>query len=106
MKFKMKNLIALLAFSFLFTACASSPNDDSAISDAEINAQALNAYQEVKAKSKISTNQDWTNMVNRVAQRIAKASGENFQWEVVLIDSKEVNAWCMPGGKIDRKSVV
>lgn len=100
MKFKMKNLIALLAFSFLFTACASSPNDDSAISDAEINAQALNAYQEVKAKSKISTNQDWTNMVNRVAQRIAKASGENFQWEVVLIDSKEVNAWCMPGGKM------
>jgi predicted Zn-dependent protease len=39
-------------------------------------------------------------MVQRVAQRIAKASGENFKWEYVLIESNEVNAWCMPGGKI------
>ena len=39
-------------------------------------------------------------MVERVAQRIARASGEPFQWEVILIDSPEVNAWCMPGGKM------
>ena len=96
----MKNLILLLSFTILTTACSSSPTDDSAISDAEINAQALKAYQEIKAKSKMSTNQDWTRMVNRVADRIARASGENFQWEVMLIESKEVNAWCMPGGKM------
>jgi predicted Zn-dependent protease len=39
-------------------------------------------------------------MVQRVATRIAAASGEHFQWEYVLIESPEVNAWCMPGGKI------
>jgi predicted Zn-dependent protease len=39
-------------------------------------------------------------MVQRVVKRIATASGENFQWEAVVIESPEVNAWCMPGGKI------
>lgn len=68
--------------------------------DAEINAEAAKAYAEVKAKSKISTNAEWNAMVNRVARRIANASGENFQWEWVVIESPEVNAWCMPGGKI------
>lgn len=69
-------------------------------SDAEINAEAAKAYQEVKSKSKISTNAEWTAMVQRVSKRIAAASGENFQWEAVLIDSPEINAWCMPGGKM------
>ena len=39
-------------------------------------------------------------MVKRVADRIARSSDENFDWEVVLIDNKEPNAWCMPGGKM------
>ncbi|MFL5785363.1 MAG: M48 family metallopeptidase [Bacteriovoracaceae bacterium] len=69
-------------------------------SDADINAEAAKAYEEVKAKSKMSSNAEWNAMVNRVASRIAKASGENFNWEWHLIESPEVNAWCMPGGKI------
>lgn len=81
----------------LFQGCSSVTKEPS---DADINAAALKAYQEVKAKAKISNNVEWTNMVNRVAARIAKASGENFQWEWMLIDSPEVNAWCMPGGKM------
>lgn len=68
--------------------------------EAEINAESAKAYQEVKAKSKISTRKDWNDMVQRVANRIAKASGENFQWEIVLIENDEPNAWCMPGGKM------
>ncbi|MFM8314689.1 MAG: M48 family metallopeptidase [Deltaproteobacteria bacterium] len=68
--------------------------------DSEINAEAAKAYREFKAKSKISRNEKWNAMVQRVANRIAKASGENFQWEYVLIENPEVNAWCMPGGKI------
>lgn len=99
-RFYLKSILAICCVSVLLSACASSPSDDSAISDAEINAQALKAYQEVKAKSKISTNKEWTEMVQRVSQRIAAASGENFQWEAVLIESPEVNAWCMPGGKM------
>jgi predicted Zn-dependent protease len=69
-------------------------------SEKDINAQSLKAYEEVKRTAKISQNQEWTRMVDRVARRIAAASGENFQWEWMLIESPEVNAWCMPGGKM------
>lgn len=69
-------------------------------SEKEINAYALQAYDEIKSKAKISQNIEWTKMLNRVAPRIAKASNENFNWEWILIDDPEINAWCMPGGKI------
>lgn len=97
-----KSLLLLLStiFSFsLFSSCATKP-EDAGISEAEINAEAAKAYAEIKAKSKISQNKDWNAMVQRVANRIAQASGEKFNWEYVVIESKEVNAWCMPGGKI------
>ena len=89
------SLILALIFSLLFSSCSSlDPKED------DINAMALKAYDEVKTKAKISTNAEWTAMLNRVAPRIAQASGENFKWEWMLIDSPEVNAWCMPGGKM------
>jgi predicted Zn-dependent protease len=89
----MKHILILLLF--IIQGCSSlDPNEK------DINAMALKAYQEVKTKSKISQNAEWTAMLNRVAPRIAKASGEKFDWEWVLIESDEVNAWCMPGGKM------
>lgn len=69
-------------------------------SDQEINAEAAKAYAEFKSKSKPSSNAQWNDMVQRVSKRIAAASGENFQWEVVLVENPEPNAWCMPGGKM------
>lgn len=79
----------------VFQGCSSLDPDEK-----DINKMALQAYDDMKTKSKISTNAEWTAMLNRVAPRIAKASGENFDWEWMLIESPEVNAWCMPGGKI------
>jgi len=51
-------------------------------------------------------------MVDRVGMRISNAITkyynnqdkgsvlEGYMWEFNTIDSKEVNAWCMPGGKV------
>jgi predicted Zn-dependent protease len=51
-------------------------------------------------------------MVNRVGTRIANAITnyyisegkasvvEGYNWEFNTVDNKEVNAWCMPGGKV------
>jgi metalloendopeptidase OMA1, mitochondrial len=94
----MKKLILIL-ITLSVISCKTSP-EAAGINEDEINAEAAKAYAEVISKSKISNNQAWTAIVNRVAQRIAKASGKPYNWEVVLIESKEVNAWCMPGGKM------
>ncbi len=92
-------ILSALTALFFLTNCSSAPGG-SEPSDAEINAQSAKAYIEVKNKNKRSNNVEWNAMVQRVANRIARASGENFQWEYVLLESPEVNAWCMPGGKI------
>lgn len=95
---KKLSLIVLLG---LLTSCSTLKIPGvSEPSDAEINAEAAKAYLEIKSKSKLSSNKEWNELVQRVAKRIATASGENFQWETILIDSPEVNAWCMPGGKM------
>jgi predicted Zn-dependent protease len=94
-----RSYLSIALVLILSISCSSVPGANEP-TDAEINAQAAKAYAEVKAKSKISKNKEWTAMVQRVAGRIAAASGEHFQWEYVLIESPEVNAWCMPGGKI------
>jgi predicted Zn-dependent protease len=43
--------------------------------------------------------------IKTAAERYLASLGQNdylkdYQWEYKLVDSKEVNAWCMPGGKI------
>jgi predicted Zn-dependent protease len=43
--------------------------------------------------------------IKQAAERWLKANGHpeylnGYQWEYKLIESKDVNAWCMPGGKI------
>jgi len=54
----------------------------------------------VKAESKISQDPEINAMVDRVATRIAKNSGKDYNWEWVVIESEEQNAWAMPGGKM------
>ena len=92
-----------MKFSFILLIILSLSGCSSVVkepSEKDINAQSLKAYEEVKSKSKMSNNVEWKKMLDRVASRIAKASGEDFNWEWVLIESPEVNAWCMPGGKM------
>ncbi len=96
---KSASLIVTSVFVLIsISSCSLLPKKE--ISESELNSESAKAYQDFKSKNKISSNQAWNQIVQRVAQRIAKASGENFQWEVVLVENPEVNAWCMPGGKI------
>jgi len=82
------------------------------VSDAEINSMALQQYQKTIQSSKLSTNATNTAMVKRVGERLAtavvnylKQNGlasevNNYAWEFNLVQDNQVNAWCMPGGKI------
>lgn len=83
-----------------------------AISDQQILSLSNQEYRKFMASAKKSTNATNTAMVQRVGKRLASAvetylrnNGyqndiQNFQWEFNLIQDKQANAFCMPGGKI------
>ena len=59
------------------------------------------AYREVLKESKLSNDQAAIAILDRVGRRIAaKAQEPDFQWEFKLIESDQVNAFCLPGGKV------
>jgi predicted Zn-dependent protease len=80
------------------------------ISAAEINAAAEQSYaqtmREAQGKSVLNRDPNQVNRVRAVASRLipATASFRNdapgWKWEVNVVSSPEINAWCMPGGKI------
>lgn len=63
----------------------------------------LSAFADVKAKEKISTDPKYNAQVKRVGERIATSVGRELpdaQWEFVVFESDEVNAFALPGGKV------
>jgi predicted Zn-dependent protease len=82
------------------------------ISSADLNALSFQQYSEFLQQNKLSTDVQNTNMVKSVGLKIQKAVENYFAqhnlsndlkgyaWEFNLIESPEVNAWCMPGGKV------
>ncbi len=61
------------------------------------------AYRDTLSKSSVITSGDDYDMVVRCARRLAGATGKagaNFKWEVSVVRSPQVNAFCLPGGKI------
>ncbi|MDQ6626699.1 MAG: M48 family metallopeptidase [Verrucomicrobiota bacterium] len=60
-------------------------------------------YRQVLAQSHAIDSGPQLEMVKRVASRLAAATGKagaGYDWQVSLIDDKQVNAFCLPGGKI------
>jgi predicted Zn-dependent protease len=82
----------------------------SLVSEEQLNAGALKAYSEVMTKEKtegdLNADAAMTARVRAIANRIIpqtgtfRADAPKWQWEVNVIKSDELNAWCMPGGKI------
>lgn len=80
------------------------------VSAANVNASAAKAYQQVlgEAQKKNQLNRDPAQLerVRAIASRLIgqvsafRTDASSWKWEVNLITSPEVNAWCMPGGKI------
>jgi len=59
------------------------------------------AYQEVLSESRRSGDARMTAILERVGRRVAEAANQpEFQWEFALLESEEVNAFCLPGGKV------
>lgn len=59
------------------------------------------SYEEILKTAKISDNKAADAILQRVGKRIADVANEpDFEWEFKLIESEQVNAFCLPGGKV------
>ena len=114
---KMKKYLFLIASALLLLgSCSSVPvtgrRQLNIVNDSEVLSSSLTEYQSYMKTAKKSTNAAQTAQVERVGKRIAAATeaylkshgGEseikNFSWEFNLVQNNELNAFCMPGGKI------
>ena len=80
------------------------------VSSQQINESAKKAYaqtlQEAAKKGQLDRDAAQVARVRAIATRLIpptaafRADAPGWQWNVHVISSKEINAWCMPGGKI------
>ena len=113
----MKKITSLLIIALLLlSSCGSVPitgrKQILLVSDQEVLTSSLTQYSEYMKSAPVSSNASGKNMVTRVGKKIAaateqylKANGlsaelSNFSWEFNLVKDNQVNAFCMPGGKI------
>ncbi len=103
---------------FMVVACTQNAitgrNQLSLVSDGQMQEMAVSQYKQFLTENKVvpgSQSKD-AEMVKRVGKRIATAVTnyykdkglanelQGYNWEYNLVQSNDVNAWCMPGGKI------
>ena len=112
----MKRFLSILLLAALVAGCATVPITGrrrlSLVSDSEVLSSSLTEYRSYMGKAKVSGNRTQSAQVARVGRRIADATERylrenglaqdvaNFAWEFNLVQDKEINAFCMPGGKI------
>ncbi len=113
---KLKKVILSLGIVAVIFSCATNPFTGKKtlafVGNDQLFPSAFAQYNQVLTDNKIITGTVDANMITRVGQRIAVAAErylnangfqgylDDYKWEYTLIESEQVNAWCMPGGKI------
>ncbi len=116
---KRQRLILLPIFAMLvllLNGCATVPVTGRSqlllMPESELDAMSSKEYSQFLATHRLSHNRREVEMVRRVGWRIAHAverylaqHGQSnlirgYKWEFNLVEGKEINAWCMPGGKV------
>jgi predicted Zn-dependent protease len=116
MRMTKHNLPLVLLILFFLISCATVPvtgrQQLNLISTQSMLSMSFQQYDQFLKEHKLSKNREQSDMVQRVGRRIQKAveqyfidnnlsdSLKEFAWEFNLVESEDVNAWCMPGGKV------
>jgi predicted Zn-dependent protease len=112
-----RKYILLALLTFLVGSCSRNTitgrSQLSLVPESQVQSLAVGQYKEFLNKNKVVPNNSKdAEMVKRVGNKIAIAIDKyyqehgmpnalkGYQWEFNLVDNKEVNAWCMPGGKV------
>ena len=114
----MNKTISIILLTIILVSCSQNlvtgRKHLSLVSETELQTMAKQEYQTFLSANKVvipGASKD-AEMVRRVGSRIASAIKtyydgkgqtsilEGYQWEFNLVDNKEANAWCMPGGKV------
>ncbi|WP_333809525.1 M48 family metallopeptidase [Flavobacterium sp.] len=112
LKFKIIVLFALV----LAVSCAKNPftgkSTMALVPNSQIFPMAFQQYNQFLSENKVITGTTDAKRIETIGMKIKTASErwltannqadylKDYAWEYKLVDSKEVNAWCMPGGKI------
>ncbi len=111
-----RSVLAVCAATMLVAACSTVPltgrKQLNIIPDSEMLSMSYQQYDQFLTENKKSTDAQQTALIQRVGKRIQAAVEkyardtnnskqlDGYQWEFNLVESDEVNAWCMPGGKV------
>lgn len=103
----MKRCLPLVFVFATLTACAVSPTGRHQlrlVSDSEMSQMGATAFQDLKKKTPVTKDVRESSFVQCVARAITaqvpNTSLTPATWEVQVFDSKEINAFALPGGKI------
>lgn len=113
----MKNhLLLAISAGLLLSGCATNPitgkQNLNFVSNSELFPTSFQQYNTFLTENKVITGTADAKMVENVGMRIKAAAEKyltylgqsqylkDYRWEYKLVENKEVNAWCMPGGKI------
>jgi predicted Zn-dependent protease len=118
----MKKLISGIVLPIIFVSCTTNAITNrkqiSLLNESDLQKMSTEQYSTFLSQNKVITagaaGKDAKDaaLVRRVGERLVIAINsyyaqkglskelEGYKWEYNLVDSKEVNAWCMPGGKI------
>jgi predicted Zn-dependent protease len=102
---QLTGLSALLAVALTFTGCQSVPvtgrQQIILMSPSQEMQLGLASFEQLKKETPISKDAAAKAMVEKVGRRIAAVADlPGAQWEFVLFESSEANAFCLPGGKV------
>jgi predicted Zn-dependent protease len=115
-QFSGKTAVALFGIILLIVGCATSPltgkRTMAFISNSQLFPTAFAQYDEFLQESNVVTDTAEAEMVERVGKRLSAAAQKwleseghanylnDYRWEYKLVQEDEINAWCLPGGKI------
>jgi predicted Zn-dependent protease len=110
------NLVILFGILLLLSGCSeveiTGRKQFNIVPDSTMNSMSFQSYGEFLSNSKLSTNAGQTNMVKRIGgsiqnavEQYCKTNGiedrlDGYEWDFNLVEDPNVNAWCMPGGKV------